>query len=343
MEGIMTRAIGLGVALLSAAFFLGCGAPEQEASSSGEGATAGAAATEQNLVQPSEWWSVHPRPGYAELEWVGNLQNWFEVYRLTDGTYAIYEPNQFEEAISYLVEGTERAVLIDTGNGIGNIREVVEALTDLPVSVILTHEHYDHVAGAWRFQEIAAFDNAESLARLALGRSNESLQRYVADDYLWKPLPEGWDPSTWTIPPIEPTELLHDGDMVDLGGRTLEVIYTPGHSPGSMCLLDSDHRLLFTGDHFFPGPLYAHADDVVLEDYIASNQRLADRIDEYDWLLSGHNEPWVSSEVIPRVSEAFETIFSGGGDFAEADGLRRYTFQGFDVLIRSEQIAAMVG
>jgi len=270
------------------------------------------------------------------LEKVGTFQAWFDVYRLAPGTYAIYEPNQFEEAISYLVEGTERAVLVDTGNGIGDIRAVVEALTDLPVSVVLTHEHYDHIAGAWRFEDVMAFDNAESLARMAAGRSNESLQQYVTDEYLWKPLPADWDPSTWTIPPLVPTALVQDGEVVDLGGRTLEVIYTPGHSPGQMSLLDEGNRLLFTGDHFFPGPLYAFGEDVSLEDYMASNRRLVERLEEFDWVLSGHNEPWISSEVIPRVSDAFDLILAGGGEFREGDGLRRYRFEGFDVIVRSE-------
>jgi glyoxylase-like metal-dependent hydrolase (beta-lactamase superfamily II) len=106
-----------------------------------------------------------------------------------------------------------------------------------------------------------------------------------------------------------------------------------------MCLLDVEHRLLFTGDHFFPGPLYAYPEDVVLEDYITSNARLVERLEEFDWLLSGHNDPWVSSDVLPRVSDAFDTILAGGGDYTEGDGLRRYRFDGFDVLIR----AGMVG
>lgn len=287
------------------------------------------------IVQPAEWWRVHPRPVYETLEKAGTYQEWFDVFRLTPGTYAIYEPNQFEEAMSYLVEGSDRAVLIDTGNGIGNIREVVESLTDLPVSVILTHEHYDHVAGAWHFEEVGAFDNSEGLARLAQGRSNASLQQYLTEDYLWKPLPEDWDPSAWTIPPLFPSHLYEEGHVIDLGGRTLEVIYTPGHSPGSMCLLDRENRLLFTGDLFFPGPLYAFGDDVDLELYVASIRKLSERLAEYDYVLSGHNDPWVSSDVIPRVGEAFQTIFRGEGDYAEGDGLRRYRFDGFDIIVRA--------
>lgn len=293
------------------------------------------------LIQPPEWWRVHPRPIYASLEKIGTYQEWFDVYRLAEGTYALYEPNQFEEAISYLVLGSERGVLIDAGTGIGDVRQVVEALTDLPVSVVLTHEHYDHIGGAYRFDEIAAPSNPSGLEVLRRGRDNASLQGYITDEYLWKPLPQGFDGATWTIPPIEPTRLLNDGDTIDLGGRRLVVIETPGHSPGHICLLDRENRLLWTGDHFFPGPLYAFGPDVNIQDYVASNERLEGLIGEYDYVLSGHNDPWVESDVIRRVGDAFEAIASGSADYSEDDGLRRYFFDGFDVLIRAEMIAEM--
>jgi glyoxylase-like metal-dependent hydrolase (beta-lactamase superfamily II) len=294
---------------------------------------------ESNVVQPPEWWNVHPRPVYASLEKVGTYQDWFDVYELGDGTYAIYEPNQFEEAICYLVEGTERAVLIDAGTGIGDITEVTGQLTDLPVSVVLTHEHYDHIGQAYRFDRIAAFEDSAGLAVLHAGRDNASLQRYLTDEYLWKPLPEGFDPDTWTIPSLVPTELFHDGDVIDLGGRELEVFYTPGHSPGSVCLLDRANRMLWTGDLFFPGPLYAFGPDVKLDVYVESIDRIAALVGEYDYVLSGHNDPWVPSEVIPRVGDAFRTIFDGGGEYSEGDGLRRYRFDGFDIIVQAAAVA----
>jgi glyoxylase-like metal-dependent hydrolase (beta-lactamase superfamily II) len=321
----MTRRLLAVAAVLVSTGIAGC--------SDGEGTS--------ELIQPPEWWRVHPRPVYATLEKIGTYQEWFDVYRLAEGTYALYEPNQFEEAISYLVLGSERGVLIDAGTGIGDIRQVVDELTDLPVSVVLTHEHYDHIGGAYRFDEIAASSDPAGLEVLSRGRDNASLQRYVTDEYLWKPLPEGFDSETWTIPPIEPTRLLNDGDTIDLGGRALEVIATPGHSPGHICLLDRENRLLWTGDHFFPGPLYAHPADVNIHDYVASNERLEGLIGEYDYVLSGHNDPWVKSDVIRRVGQAFDAIANGTADYSEDDGLRRYFFDGFDVLIREETVEEM--
>jgi len=201
------------------------------------------------LIQPTKWWEKLPRPVYANLEKIEISQAWFEVYKLTSDTYAIYEPYQFEEALSYLVLGEERAVVIDTGTGIGNLKQTIKELTDLPVSVVNTHTHWDHIGSNYQFEEVVCFNNPECIEKMRIGKDNESLQGSITGDSVWKPLPEDFNPTSWTIPSVEPTELLEDGDFIDLGKRTLEVIHTPGHSPGSICFLDKKHRILFTGTH----------------------------------------------------------------------------------------------
>ncbi len=290
------------------------------------------------LIQPAKWWEILPRPVYSTLDKVETSQKWFEVYKLTPDTFAIYEPYQFEEAISYLAVGKKRAIVIDTGTGIGDLRQVVNELTELPVSVVNTHTHWDHIGSNFQFEETACFNDEDCIRKLHEGANNARLLPSVTGDSIWKPLPEGFDASTWKIPPVEPSSLLEDGDQVDLEERTLEVIYTPGHSPGSICLLDKKNRILFTGDTFFPGPLYAYPEDVNLDDYMASLRKLKDRMDEYDYLCSGHNDPWVKSEVIARVVKAFEEILEGKGEYKEDEGIRRYFFDGFDILIRTDMI-----
>jgi len=293
------------------------------------------------LVQPAAWWEKLPRPVYTTLEKVGTYQGWFEVYKLTDDTYAIYEPYQFEEAIGYLLTGNDKAVIIDTGTGIGDLKSVVNDLTDLPVMVVNTHTHFDHVGCNYQFNEIAIFDNQEGIERMKNGFSVERLKKSISGESVWKPLPANFDEDNYHIPLVEPTMLLHEGDIIDLGGRKLKVIYTPGHSPDSICLLDENNRLLFCGDTFFPGPLYAHAEDVNFEDYIKSMDRLAEITDQFDYLCSGHNDPWVKSEVIKRVADAFHEIKAGKGEYKEDNGLRRYDYEGFSVLIRSNQLEQM--
>ena len=291
------------------------------------------------IIQPQKWWENLPRPKYSSLKRMKVSQEWYEVYQLTDDTLAIYEPYQFEEAISYLLLGKETAVLVDTGTGIDNLRKLVTELTDLPVSVVNTHTHWDHIGANHRFDTIICFNHPECIDKLLKGVDNSRLRPSITGDSIWKPLPEELDPSSWEIPSVKPTKILEDGEIIKLGGeRELEVIYTPGHSPGSICLLDKKNRLLFTGDTFFPGPLYAYPEDVDIDLYRASIDRLNGRIEEYDYLCSGHNDPWVKSEVIPRVARAFQIIMAGEGDFKQDGDLRRYYFEGFDILIRTDMI-----
>ncbi|MGD9345659.1 MAG: MBL fold metallo-hydrolase [Candidatus Aminicenantes bacterium] len=295
--------------------------------------------TRSELIQPNKWWESLPRPVYDGLEKVDTSQIWYEVYRLTEDTYAIYEPYQFEEAICYLAVGEEGGIVIDTGTGLGDLKAVITELTTFPVTVVNTHTHWDHVGANSQFDDIACYNHPECIKKLTDGVSNRKLHPSLAGDSVWKPLPKHIDPETWSIPPVQPSYVFEDGHIFDLGNRRLEVIYTPGHSPGSVCLLDSKNRILFTGDTFFPGPLYAHPEDVNISDYIASIQKMETRLPEYDHVCAGHNDPWVESEVIRRVSKAFTEVMNGGGSYKEDRGLRRYRFAGFDILIRSDQIA----
>jgi hypothetical protein len=101
-----------------------------------------------------EWCRQLPRPEYAKLRRVLSDEPWFEIYRIRPGVFAIYEPKQFEEVISYLILGEKRALLFDTGLGVGRISATVARLTPLPVTVINSHTHFDHVGGNAEFQEI---------------------------------------------------------------------------------------------------------------------------------------------------------------------------------------------
>jgi glyoxylase-like metal-dependent hydrolase (beta-lactamase superfamily II) len=290
------------------------------------------------LIQPAMWWESLPRPVYATLEEIQTSQNWYEVYKLKEDTYAIYEPFQFDESISYLIIGEEKAVVIDTGTGLGDMKSLIQEITHMPVSVINTHSHWDHIGANSQFKEIACLDEPTCITTLQKGMPNARLRESITGDSVWKPLPEEIDPNEWEIPPVEPTKLLHEGDIIQLGERTLEVIHTPGHSPDSICLLDAENRILFTGDLFFPGPLYAFGEDVDLNDYTASIDKILNRIDEFDYLCSGHNDPWIKSDVLFKVKQAFHDIFDGKGNYMEDQGVRRYYFEGFDILIRADMI-----
>jgi hypothetical protein len=98
-------------------------------------------------VSNSDWCRALPRPEYKSLEPVLISDPWFEVYKPASNVFAIYEPHQSEEVISYLIVGKKRALLFDTGMGISDIKKVTAELTTLPIIVLNSHTHNDHVGG----------------------------------------------------------------------------------------------------------------------------------------------------------------------------------------------------
>lgn len=278
------------------------------------------------------WYDALPRPAWSEFELVPQSQPWFEVYEVAPDVFAIYEPGQFEEVISYLILGSERALLFDTGLGIGNMERVVSEITSLETIVLNSHTHYDHVGGNHQFGEILGIDSDFSLAN-AEGRSHEAVAEFVSEGWIWKPLPEGFAAETYTSEPFTITRIVTEGETIDLGGRILEVILTPGHAPDALCLLDGGNRLLFVGDTFYPASLYAHLHGSDFQEYSETAARLAEMESEVDYILPAHNEPLLEAEYLIRFRDAFKGMKDGTAPFVLTDGDREYAFDGFSIMV----------
>src|SRR5271165_6939311 len=138
-------------------------------------------------AQQAEWCKNLPRPAYSKLERVPTADAWFEVYKIRPGVFAIYEPHQLEEVISYLVLGGDKALLFDTGMGISNIQAVVAGLTRLPVSVVNSHTHNDHVGDNWRFSDVYGMDT--DFTRANARGSKEDAQAELAANEICGALP----------------------------------------------------------------------------------------------------------------------------------------------------------
>jgi len=289
--------------------------------------------------EAAPWWSALPRPAWAAFDRVRHDQGWFEVYYLDQGVYAIYEPGQFEEVISFLILGAERALLFDTGLGIGDMAAVVAELTDLPVSVLNSHSHYDHIGGNHQFDDVWGLDHPYSRARMR-GLPSSEVSEAVAPDWIWQPLPEGFDPGSYAIAPYRVTRRVRSGEVLDLGDRRLEILATPGHAPDSICLLDHDNGLLFTGDTFYLAPLYTHLDGSDFDAYRSSARRLAELAPQFDRLITSHNVPVADAGYLLALADALEAIAAGTARYRLDDGLRRYQFDGFAVLTSAADLAA---
>jgi glyoxylase-like metal-dependent hydrolase (beta-lactamase superfamily II) len=290
--------------------------------------------TEQGpaALKPADWTKNLPRPAYRSLKKLEASDGWFSVYDLGHRTYAIYEDGQYEEAISYLLVGEASALLVDTGNGIANLRARCRALTHLPLMVVNTHHHIDHVGSNYLFDDIAAFDDEQGLARrtAALGYLHEKARNYIGPGVVWKDYPAGFDPSTYCIPPYRVTRWLEGGEVIDLGGRRVEILHTPGHSPDSICLLDRLARMLWVGDTFYTGQIYTWLPGGDLRALIGTYQKLIDLFPLYDLLMPAHNEPAIGKAILLDVLEGARQILEGTGKYSLLEGGRRkYDFGRF--------------
>ncbi|MBQ5436898.1 MAG: MBL fold metallo-hydrolase [Firmicutes bacterium] len=234
--------------------------------------------------------------------------DWFKTEKIDDGTIAITEPLHPEAPHSYLVMGDKRAVLIDTGLGIFSMGELVLGLTDLPITVLTTHAHWDHVGSHWDFERIAIHPLELGLVS---GRNpmthSQLLERLYQGGF--KP-PEGFDPDLYTVYDAGADFAIEDGDILDLGGRILRVMHTPGHSPGSCSFYEAERKYLFCGDLLYDGALYAHLQGSDPAAYRASMSRISQL--EIERLLPGHNSLDRTGELAERAAAAFDELYEKG-------------------------------
>jgi glyoxylase-like metal-dependent hydrolase (beta-lactamase superfamily II) len=290
-----------------------------------------ARAEAQSEPLTSDWCAALPRPGYKHLERVSSETPWFEIYRVRPGVFAIYEPHQYEEVISYLILGSKRALLFDTGLGIGDIKKVVASLTPLPVTVLNSHTHFDHIGDNWEFSDILGVDSSFTRQNEA-GASHEQLRDVVVPERFCGAPPAGFKPENYAIPAFKIAKFVTDGDTIDLGDRQLEVLATPGHTPDALCLLDRTNKLLFTGDTFYAGPIFLYVPETNVADYQRSVERLAKLVPQVDLLLPSHNFPAEPPTKLNELAAAFREVQSGKAKFHMDGNRREYQFEGFSIL-----------
>jgi hydroxyacylglutathione hydrolase len=206
------------------------------------------------------------------------FDDYFVVETIDPTTFAIGEPRYYQGNYSYLIVGAKRAILFDAGTGVKDIVPVVRSLTSLPITVIASHLHFDHVGALGRFDRTALVD--EPSLRDRVRNAHLTLRRYEFlgfADRLSTPtfrVDEWWPPDS----------------TIDLGDRKLRVMATPGHTPTSVSLYDEDRHQLFAGDFIYPGELYAFLPGASRSAYLATTTRLLAAIDPTTQIFAAHME-----------------------------------------------------
>ena len=204
-----------------------------------------------------------------------------EVIKIDDSTYRI--ENEFVRF--FLLVGSRQAVMIDSGFNCGDARAIAEGLTSLPVILLNTHGDGDHTSGTAGFDEIYMTEE-------------DYYGCGVADMY--------------------PTTKLHkilDGDVIDLGERRLKIITIPGHTKGSVAILDVDKRMLFAGDSVQNGNIFMFGDKRDPEAFEAALLKLIALKSEYDCIVASHGEPILEADYAEKVLESWKEIRSGEAEY----------------------------
>ena len=200
-----------------------------------------------------------------------------DIIRINDNTYRIEDGG----VRFFLLTGEERALMIDSGMNTPDAKTIVEGITNLPVELLNTHADRDHVAGNEAFKQFYMSPNeADNL-------------KAKGDDLAKRILP------------------VHEGDIIDLGNRPLEIIDNPGHTPGSIAILDINNRVLIGGDAIQDGNIFMFGPQRNIYDYVKSLKHILTFKHRFDKIYPSHGNFPVEPGIIEQLIEGAESIIRG--------------------------------
>lgn len=264
--------------------------------------------------------------------------DWYDVEKPADRTWSITEGGMFG---SQLLAGDERALLIDAGAGIGDIRGMAEQLVDVPVTLLLTHAHWDHVGNGHRFERVLAHPLAHDAGHVSVEPLSLTPEAW-AEDWLaaGNELPDGVDPDAIEIPPVTGVVSVFPGTTIELGGRTVELLATPGHAADHLSVLDRGSDRIFVSDVVhIDYDCYAHFPGGDVRDYCGTLDLLVDLFDAgaYDEIHFSHVPPLSGGAfaLVRQYRDAFSAIHAGEREGERVEDpdhpYRRYAVAGNEI------------
>jgi glyoxylase-like metal-dependent hydrolase (beta-lactamase superfamily II) len=215
--------------------------------------------------------------------------DWYTRADVGSGVIRISEPhvNELLSANLWWLRGDDRDIVVDAGLGVVALRKAIPGMFERDPMVLLTHAHLDHVGGAAEFDDRAAHRAEAGLLAAGVPASLYGAELYdkLGIDAAGEAVPElmidvlpgpGYDPATYRVEPVTLHRVLDDGDRIDLGGRALTVLHLPGHTPGSIALLEERTGTLYSGDVVYEGALIDNLPNSDVAAYQRSMEFLAD-------------------------------------------------------------------
>ena len=235
------------------------------------------------------------------------MKPWFTIENLDDRTHIISEYRHWEETHCYLIEGDERTLLIDTGLRICDISSEVKKLTNKPVTAVATHIHWDHIGGHKYYPDFYAHEAELEWLNGVFPLGMETIRQMVVDRC---DMPENYDVGTYELFQGTPSRVLYGGERIELGGRSITVLHTPGHSPGHMCFFENCTGYLFTGDLVYKDTLLADFPSTNPRAYRKSLERIAAL--PVKRVFPAHHTLDIQPKLLVRMRDAFRRLDSDG-------------------------------
>lgn len=254
-------------------------------------------------------------------------KEWFRVEQVSENVLAIREPHHDQDVVSYLVQGENQDMLIDSGMGLANILDVLPQ-SSKPTTLLLSHTHWDHMGGASDFPDVRVFNNQHETSRLYSGWGPREMPGFDKKYFINIGVPASFSGDTFRIPGVPHFQVLNDGESINIGNDTLHVIGTPGHTPGSTSFYLENAGYLFTGDTLYVGPLYLHMIESNYQQFLSSIEKLAS-IGKLNAVFPGHNDTLITpqkfQELISLIRGARKPDFENQG----ADNFNTYNRVGW--------------
>lgn len=229
---------------------------------------------------------------------------WYTVDQIDETTFVISEYGHWEEVHSFLLLGEEKAVLIDAGLGISSMRNITDQLTDLPIQVLLTHVHWDHIGNLAEYEHIFVHPADAKWLEKGIGGLSDQHVRQELTRNLSRMLPESFIADQYTLYKGKAEGLLVDGKCLDIGGRQIRILHTPGHSPGHVCFYDEIRGYLFTGDLLYrDAPIAAFYPSTEPSDLVDSLDKIS-KLSNVKKIYGSHHTLGITPEVMKEVKSA---------------------------------------
>lgn len=196
--------------------------------------------------------------------------DWYEVHHLSDDVSLILEKHvaPWLRCNIWHVRGRDSDLIIDTGMGLRPLVKEVAALSERPITAIMTHCHFDHAGGLHQFETRCGHKCEASIIANPTAANTVADSGYIrAETFTALPW-QGFRHEDYQVKPAPLTQIIDEGDVIDLGDRVFQIYHLPGHSPGSIALFEKTTGTLFSGDVVYDGDLLDnlyHSDPALLE------------------------------------------------------------------------------